>query len=89
MRSLHIFFNNTIDITLPSPNKARDTLMLSNSTLKHPNTSQMFGAFCSITGGQRDIFWFPKFDKKQPFNNTPDFIEWITDLQNSIQCHFY
>lgn len=24
MRSLHIF-NNTIDITLPSPNKARDT----------------------------------------------------------------
>jgi len=26
MRSLHIFFfNNTIDITLPSPNKARDT----------------------------------------------------------------
>lgn len=24
MRSLHIFFNNTIDITLPSPNKARD-----------------------------------------------------------------
>lgn len=23
MRFLHIFFNNTIDITLPSPNKAR------------------------------------------------------------------
>lgn len=27
--------------------------------------------------------------KKQPFLNTPELIEWITDLQNSIQFQFY
>lgn len=27
----------------------------------------MLGAFCSIRGGQRDFFWFPKFDKKNLF----------------------
>lgn len=64
----------------------------------------MLGVICSITGGQRDFFWFPKFDlkkenqqtneptkktKKQPFLNTPEFIERITDLQNSMQFQFY
>lgn len=56
------FFNNTIDITLPSPNKARDTQMFPIVHWSAP--TQMLGAFCSITGGQRDFFWFPTFDKK-------------------------
>lgn len=53
----------------------------------------MLGALCSITGGQRDLFWFPMFDKikkkKKTFLNTPEFLEGITDLQNSIQLEFY
>lgn len=40
---------------------------VSNSTQIYPNT-QMLGALCPITGGQRDLFWFPKFDRKTTFS---------------------
>lgn len=59
------FINNTIEITLPSPDDAIDTQVF----LIVRRSTPMLGAFCSITGGQRDFIWFPKFRKKKTKNN--------------------
>lgn len=79
------FINNTIEITLPSPNDAIDTQMFSDSTQKHPD-AQMLGAFCSITGGQRDFFWFPKFSKKTKQKQTNLFLIPLNFLSGSLTC---
>lgn len=94
MRSLHIFlfYQQYYWDHITFTKRCYRYADVSDSTQKHPD-AQMLGAFCSITGGQRDFFWFPKFSKKnktktnQPFLNTPEFFEWITDLQNSTQFH--
>lgn len=76
---LHIFFNNTIDITLPSPNKARYVSI--NTHVSSSNALQTLWALFNITGGQRDFVWFPQFDKKTTFSLIP-----LISLCGSLTC---
>lgn len=47
------FFNNTIDITLPSPNKARYVSI--NTHVSGPRVLQTPELLFNITGGRRDF----------------------------------
>lgn len=59
---------------------------VSDSTQKHPD-AQMLGAFCSITGGQRDFFWFPKFSKKKTKQKQTNlFLIPLNFLSGSLTC---
>lgn len=50
--------------------------------------------FFPTIGGQRDFFFGSqsfiknKTEQKKPYRKTPEFIRWITDLQNSMQFRF-
>lgn len=47
----------------------------------------MLGAFCSITGGQRDFFWFPKFSKKKTKQKQTNlFLIPLNFLSGSLTC---
>lgn len=58
--------NNTTDITSPPPNDATEASMPPPPQMG-PRTRTP-RAFRSTTGGQRDFFWFPKFDKNKQTN---------------------